>query len=66
MNCDKKEKKEVICGYFLFYLPNFLKGKRCYVGWLVKYVGPIFFILHQLQEILFNHKCSFIMEIYII
>ena len=40
MNCDKKEKKEVICGYFLFYLPNFLKGKRCYVGWLVKYVGP--------------------------
>lgn len=39
----EKEKKEVICGYFLFYLPNFLKGKRCYIGWLVKYVGPFLF-----------------------
>ena len=49
MNCDKKEKKEVICGYFLFYLPNFLKGKRCYVGWLVKYVGPARYIASDVE-----------------
>ena len=47
MNKGVVIKKEVICGYFLFYLPNFLKRKRCYVGWLVKYVGPIFFLLRK-------------------